>query len=130
MAESTIKNITLMEKYIIQYILFVSRKVFWKTKFLCFITFLFNKRKIYNSYKKLVMKEICRSLWNKVFCFSTFLPYLHSEKRFDWIKKIICMKHFLWCKEMFCLNETKFVWFKQNIFGSNKYLFESNKFLP
>ena len=31
---------------------------------------------------------------------------------------------------MICLNETKFVWFKQNIFGPNKYLFESNKFLP
>ena len=28
---------------------------------------------------------------------------------------------------MICLNETKFVWFKQNIFGPNKYLFESNK---
>ena len=31
---------------------------------------------------------------------------------------------------MICLNETKFVWFKQNIFGPNKYLFESKKFLP
>ena len=28
------------------------------------------------------------------------------------------------------LNETKFFWFKQNIFGPNKYLFGSNKFLP
>ena len=54
----------------------------------------------------------------------------HSEKIFDYIKKIIYLKHFLWCKEMFCFNETKFVWFKQNIFGPNKYLFESNKFLP
>ena len=28
---------------------------------------------------------------------------------------------------MICLNEIKFVWFKQNIF-ENKYLFESNQF--
>ena len=45
-------------------------------------------------------------------------------------KKIICLNDFLWFKEMICLNETKFVWFKQNILGPNKYLFESNKFLP
>ena len=56
--------------------------------------------------------------------------YVHSEKIFDWIKKIIFLNHFLWCKEMFCLNETKFVWLEGNIFGPNKYLFESNKFLP
>ena len=40
-------------------------------------------------------------------------------------KTIICLNDFLWFKEMICLNETKFVWF-----GPNKYLFESNKFLP
>ena len=45
-------------------------------------------------------------------------------------KKIICLNDFLWFKEMICLNETKFVLFRQNIFGPNKYLFESNKFLP
>ena len=28
------------------------------------------------------------------------------------------------------LIETKYFWFKQNIFGPNKYLLESNKFLP
>ena len=55
---------------------------------------------------------------------------MHSEKIFDWIKKIICLKHFLWWKEMFCFNETKFAWFKWNIFGLNKYLFVSSKFLP
>ena len=60
---------------------------------------------------------------------SIFAWCLHSEKIFDWIKKMICLKHFLWCKEMFCFNETKLAWFKQNIFGLNKYLFESNKFL-
>ena len=61
----------------------------------------------------------------------TYLLFLYTEKK-DLIesKKIICLKHFLWCKEMFCFNETKFAWFKQNIFGPNKYLFESNKFLP
>ena len=59
-----------------------------------------------------------------------FYSIIHSEKIFDCIKKIICLNHFLWCQEMFCFNETKFVWFKQNIFGSNKYWFESNKFLP
>ena len=55
----------------------------------------------------------------------------HTEKK-DLIEsnKIICLNDFLWFKEMICLNETKFVWFKQNIFGPNKYLFESNKFLP
>ena len=63
---------------------------------------------------------------NKIFYFKTKLVIMHSEKRFDWIKKIICLKHFLWCKEMICLNEIKFVWFKQNIFEPNKYLFESN----
>ena len=52
--------------------------------------------------------------------------HVYSEIIFDWIKKIICLKHFLWCKEIFCFNETKFVWFIQNIFGANKYLFESN----
>ena len=61
---------------------------------------------------------------------SYILIELHSEKIFDWIKKIICLKDFLWCKEIICLNETKFVWFKQNIFGPNNYLFESNKVLP
>ena len=61
--------------------------------------------------------------------FSKFSSNLYVL-RFDWIKKIICFKDFLWCKEMFCFNETKFFWFKQNIFGPNKYLFESNKFLP
>ena len=45
-------------------------------------------------------------------------------------KKIICFDDFLWFKEMICLNETKFVWLKQNILGPNKYLFESNKSLP
>ena len=55
----------------------------------------------------------------------------HTERK-DLIesKKIICLNDFLWFKEMTCLNETKFVWFKQNTFGPNKYLFESNKFLP
>ena len=51
----------------------------------------------------------------------------HIEKK-DLIesKKIICLNDFLWFIEMICLNEKKFVWFKQNIVGSNKYLFESN----
>ena len=54
----------------------------------------------------------------------------HWEKRFDWIKENNLLNDFLWFKEMIYLNETKFVWFKQNIFGPNKYLFQSNKFLP
>ena len=41
-------------------------------------------------------------------------------------KEMICLNDFLWFNEMICLNETKFVWFKQNIFEPNKYLFESN----
>ena len=41
-------------------------------------------------------------------------------------KKIICLNDFLWFKEIICLNQIKFVWFKQNIFEPNKYLFESN----
>ena len=41
-------------------------------------------------------------------------------------KKIICLNDFLWFEEMICLNEIIFVWFKQNIFEPNKYLFESN----
>ena len=60
-----------------------------------------------------------------------FLVYLNfkdcTEKK-DLIesKKIICLNDFLWFKEMICLNEIKFVWFKQNSFEPNKYLFESN----
>ena len=56
---------------------------------------------------------------------------LHTQKK-DWFesKKMICLNDFIWFKEMICLNEIKFVWFKQNIFGGNKYLFEWNKFLP
>ena len=46
------------------------------------------------------------------------------------LRKNICLKHFLWCKEMLCFNETKFVWLKKNIFGPNEYVFEPNKFLP
>ena len=34
-------------------------------------------------------------------------------------KKIICLNDFLWFKEMICLNEIKFVWFKL-IFLQNK----------
>ena len=41
-------------------------------------------------------------------------------------KKMICLKDFLWFKKMICSNEIKFVWFKQNIFEPNKYLFEWN----
>ena len=59
------------------------------------------------------------------------VSFNYTEKK-DLIesKKIICLNDFLRFKEMICLNETKFVWFKQNIFGPNKYLFESNKFPP
>ena len=31
------------------------------------------------------------------------LFHINSEEIFDWIKIIICLKHVLWCKEMFCL---------------------------
>ena len=55
------------------------------------------------------------------------LGSVHSEKVFDWIKKIIYLKHFLWCEEMICLNETKFVWFKQIFIWFKDILFESNK---
>ena len=37
-------------------------------------------------------------------------------------------KMILRSKEMICLNEIKFVWFKQSIFEPSKYLFESNEF--
>ena len=52
---------------------------------------------------------------------------VHTEKK-DLIesKKIICLNDFFWFKEMICLNEIEFIWFKQNIFEPNKYLFESN----
>ena len=55
------------------------------------------------------------------------INYRNTEKK-DLIesKKLICLNDFLWFKEMICLNEIKFVWFKQNIFEPNKYLFESN----
>ena len=52
------------------------------------------------------------------------------KNAFKHVEHWVCCLMFLWCKEMFCFNETKFFWFKQNIFGSNKYWFESNKFLP
>ena len=51
----------------------------------------------------------------------------HSEKiYFIESKKMICLNDSLWFKEMIHLSEIKFVWFKQNIFEPNKYLFESN----
>ena len=55
------------------------------------------------------------------------LKKINTEKK-DLIesKKIICLNDFLWFKEMICLNEIRFVWFKQNILEPNKYLFESN----
>ena len=64
-------------------------------------------------------------------CYKSFLrisvKFNCTEKK-DLIesKKIICFNDFLLFKEMICLNEIKFVWFKQNIFEPNKYLFESN----
>ena len=66
-----------------------------------------------------------------LFHFSMTTIFTFTEKK-DLIesKKIISLNDFLWFKEIICLNETKFVWFKQNIFGSNKYCFEANKFLP
>ena len=56
-----------------------------------------------NSFNIEIVIKGCGGLPSKV---------LHSEKIFDWIKKIICLKHFLWCKEMFCFNETKYRWIK------------------
>ena len=72
--------------------------------------------------------------WIKVYWDRSVTPrkqFLCTEKK-DLIesKKIICLNDFLWFKEMICLNEIKFVWFKQNSFEPNKYLLESNKFLP
>ena len=75
------------------------------------------------------MHKLFKNDIQRLFCRKKF-DKLHSENIFDWIKKIICLKDFLWCKEMICLHEIKFVRFIQNIFGPNKYLFESNKFLP
>ena len=59
--------------------------------------------------------------------FGSVFACLCTEKK-DLIesKKIICLNDFLWFKEIICLNKIKFVWFKQNIFEPNKYLFESN----
>ena len=97
---------------------------------------LFREKKMYISGNKITIKvsmavfvrlHLCKHLveiWLELVKLNTL------RKIFDWIKKMIGLKHFLWCKEMFCFNETKFVWFKQNIFRPNKYLFESNKFLP
>ena len=39
---------------------------------------------------------------------------LHSEKRFDWIKIIICLKDFLWFKKKL------YIWIKYKFFDSNK----------
>ena len=64
---------------------------------------------------------------NKNFSLKTKLVIMHSEKRFDWIKENDCLNDFLWFKEMIRLNEVKFVWFKQNIFEPNKYLFKLNQ---
>ena len=52
----------------------------------------------------------------------------HYTQKKDLIEsnKMISLNNFLWFEEMICLNEIKFVWFKQNIFEPNKYLFESN----
>ena len=63
--------------------------------------------------------------WETVYLI--LLPWTNTQKN-DLIesKKMICLNDFLWFKEMICSNETKFVWFKQNIFEPNKYLFESN----
>ena len=44
-------------------------------------------------------------------------------------KKLFVWNTFFDVKKCFVLMKHNF-WFKQNIFGSNKYLLESNKFLP
>ena len=54
-----------------------------------------------------------------------FTKYNQKKDLFE-SKKMIFLNDFLWFKEMTCLNEIKFVWFKHNIFEPNKYLFESN----
>ena len=61
------------------------------------------------------------------YIFDCILCHFHTQKK-DFIesKKMIWLNDFLWFKEMIFLNEVKFVWFKQNIFGPNKYFFESN----
>ena len=59
---------------------------------------------------------------------TSFAQYTEKKDLIE-SKKIICLNDFLWFKEMICLNEIKFVWFKQNIFEPNKYLFESNFYL-
>ena len=55
-----------------------------------------------------------------------FLKRYTQKKYLIESKKMICLNDFLWFKEMVCLNEIKFVWFKQNIFEPDKYLYESN----
>ena len=71
-------------------------------------------------------------LCRRMFCerrSAVTIPDPHTEKKYLFeSKKIICLNNCLWFKEMICLNEIKFVWFKQNIFEPNKYLFESNNF--
>ena len=44
-------------------------------------------------------------------------------------KKMICLKEFLWFKEMNCLNEIKLFWFKQNIFEPNNFFLKQINFI-
>ena len=75
-----------------------------------------------------ILYTIIYSLKEKLIWYSMKLSRYTEKKDLIESKKIICLNDFLWFKEMICLNAMKFVWFKQNIFEPNKYLFESNQF--
>ena len=70
-------------------------------------------------------KQIIFFIQSNLFSECIIPQSIHYKKK-DLIesKKIICLNDFLWFTEMLCSNEIKFVWFKQNIFEPNKYLFE------
>ena len=85
--------------------------------------FLIENKNIYKSNKVLIFKY--------VICFFRVKRkksnnYIQKKDLIE-SKKLIFLNDFLWFIEMICLDEIKFVWFKQNIFKTNKYLFESNE---
>ena len=86
-------------------------------------------KELHQSNSKSAIQEIHEKLKAIIDCkdtdFSDFVDavahYYTKKKDLIESKIIICLNDFLWFKEMICLNEKKFVWFKQNIFEPNKY---------
>ena len=97
-------------------------------------SFVVPKKHFSISIKFWLLKQNVLSGQQKKFCCINFFLSVHSEKISDWIKKIICLKHFLWCKEIFGLNETKFDSNKISLeqisicLNQMNFCLESNKF--